>query len=279
MPDQNHPLHTSIRPPRFWDWVDFTESWRYRELFAQFTWRDVKVRYKQTVLGALWAILQPFMLMVVFTIVFSRIANLPSQGIPYPVFNYAALLPWILFAQGVTRSSESLVANAPLLTKVYFPRLTLPSAAIAGCLVDFLLSSVVLAGLMIYYGVPPNGAYMLLMPLFLILVVVSALGVGLWLAALNALYRDIRYIVPFGVQLWLFATPVVYPASLLPESWQLIYPLNPMVGAVEGFRWSLLGTPAPSAWTVLVSSGVALILCVSGLMYFRTTEKRIADVI
>ena len=245
----------------------------------EFAAKDVKLRYKQTVLGALWAILQPFMMMVVFTLIFSRIAGLPSQGIPYPVFNYAALLPWTLCAQGVTRSSESLVSNMTLLTKVYFPRLVLPTAAIAGCLIDFLLASIVLACLMIYYGVTPNGANVIFLPAFLALVMITTLGVGLWLAALNALYRDVRYVVPFATQLWLFATPVVYAASSLPEAWQMIYPLNPMVGAVEGFRWSLLGTPAPSLWTMLASSGVAILLCFSGLMYFRVTEQKVADVI
>jgi len=279
VPEEHRPPRTSVGPPRFWDWIDLTDLWHYRDLFREFAAKDVKLRYKQTVLGALWAILQPFMMMVVFTLVFSRIAGLPSQGIPYPVFNFAALLPWTLCAQGVARSSESLVANMLILTKVYFPRLVLPTAAIAGCLVDFLLASIVLAGLMIYYGVHPNGVYVIFLPAFLALVLITTLGVGLWLAALNALYRDIRYVVPFATQLWLFATPVVYAASSVPEAWQIVYPLNPMVGAVEGFRWSLLGTPAPSLWTILASSGVAVMLFLTGLMYFRITEQKVADVI
>ena len=279
MTETQHYPRTSVKPPRFWDWVDVFDLWHYRDLFTEFAGKDIKLRYKQTVLGALWAVLQPFLMMVVFTLVFSRIAGLPSQGIPYPVFNYAALLPWTLCSQGVIRASESLVGNMLLLTKVYFPRLVLPTSAVAGCLIDFLLASIVLAGLMAYYRVVPNGAYVLLLPVFLVLVLVTTLGVGLWLSALNALYRDVRYVVPFATQLWLFATPVVYPASSLPASLRIWYPLNPMVGAVEGFRWSLLGTPAPTLWTMVASTGMAVIILLTGLMYFRVVEQKVADVI
>ncbi len=254
------------------------DLWEYRELLYFLVWRDVKVRYKQTALGAAWAVLQPVMTMLVFSVFFGRLAKVPSDGIPYPVFAFTALLPWQLFAYALSESGNSLVSNQNLITKVYFPRLVIPIAAVLAGLVDFAIAFVVLLGLMLYYGIIPTRAVVLL-PLFLLLAVATALSVGLWLSALNVKYRDVRYTLPFLMQFWLFATPVAYPASLVPERWRALYGLNPMAGVVEGFRWALLGTshaPGPLLW---VSVAVVIALLVGGLQYFRQTERTFADIV
>jgi len=252
------------------------EVWHSRELLLFLAWRDIKVRYKQTALGALWAILQPFLMMVIFSIVFGRLAKIPSDDIPYPVFAYCALLPWLFFSTGVTQSANSLVASQSLLTKVYIPRLIIPMSAILPGLVDFALAFVVLIGLMIYYGIAPSLAVVTL-PLFMLLAIVTAQGIGFWLSALNLEYRDIRYTLPFLMQIWLFATPVAYPSSLLGEPWRTICGINPMVGVVEGFRWALLGVENPPTAAIGISVGVALILLISGLYYFKRKERDFAD--
>jgi lipopolysaccharide transport system permease protein len=266
-----------IRPSRGWVRLHLRDLWAYRELLYFFIWRDVKVRYKQTALGAGWAILQPFLLMVVFSVFFGRLLNVQSAGVPYPVFAYTALVPWTMFANAVAQSGGSLVANQQLLTKIYFPRLLIPISATLGNVVDFVFAFVVLIGLMLYYGIAP-GAAILLTPLLVLLAIVTALGVGLWLSALNVKYRDIRYVVPFLVQLWLFATPVAYSSSIVPATWKPLYDLNPMVGVVEGFRWALLGTGNLDPMFG-ISAIAAVLLLLSGLVYFRRTERTFADVV
>jgi len=267
-----------IRPSRGWVPLKPADLWEYRELLYFLVWRDVKVRYKQTVFGAAWAIIQPFFTMVIFSIFFGRLAKIPSDGLPYPVFAYCALLPWQLFAHALTESSNSLVANERLITKVYFPRLVIPLAAVLAGLVDFAIAFLVLLGMMAYYGIVPTPAVALL-PLFLLLAVAAALGVGLWLSALNVQYRDVRYTIPFLTQFWLISTPVAYPASLVPESWRAALGLNPMAGVVEGFRWALLGTAHAPGALLAVSVAVVLIVLAGGLYYFRRMEKTFADVV
>jgi lipopolysaccharide transport system permease protein len=240
-------------------------------------WRDIKVRYKQTAFGAAWAIIQPVFTMIVFSLFFGRLARMPSDGIPYPIFSYTALLPWQYFAFGLTQSANSLVGSANLITKVYFPRLIIPVATVLAGLLDFAIAFLVLIGMMVYYHVHPSWAIVLL-PAFLLLAVTTALGVGLWLSALNVKYRDVRYVVPFINQFWLFATPVAYPSSLLHEPWHTLYGLNPMVGVVEGFRWALIGAPPPGP-LVGVSALISLLLLLSGLLYFRRMEETVADVV
>lgn len=268
---------TIIRPSQGWVSLKLHELWEYRELLYFLTWRDVKVRYKQTALGAAWAIIQPLFTMVVFSLFFGRLAGIPSDGVPYPIFSYTALLPWSYFAQALTQSSNSLVGSANLLSKVYFPRLVIPLSAVLGGVLDFAIAFVVLLGMMVFYQIAPTPAIALL-PLFLLLALVTALGVGLWLSALNVEYRDVRYTLPFLTQFWLFATPVAYPSSLLSEPWRTIYGVNPMVGVVEGFRWALLGTNPPGPM-LLVSAAVAIALLVSGAFYFRRMERTFADVV
>jgi len=261
-----------------WVAIDFTELWRYRELLYFQAIRDIKVRYKQTFLGALWAILQPVMTMIVFSFFFGKLAKVPSDGIPYPVFAFCALLPWQLFAYALTYSSNSLVDNANVLSKVYFPRLILPIAAVMAGLVDFLIAFFVLAGMMFYYGIFPGWA-LITLPLFTLLAIAAALSVGFWLSALNVKYRDIRYTLPFLSQLWLFITPVAYSSSLVPEKWKAVYGINPMVGVVEGFRWALLGK-STLPWSMLIVSVIATaLLLVGGLLYFRRMEKSFADIV
>jgi lipopolysaccharide transport system permease protein len=269
---------TVIKPPGRWGALDLREVWRYRELLYFLVWRDLKVRYKQTVFGGAWAILQPLLTMVVFTIVFGRFINVPSDGVPYPVFSYTALLPWTLFAGGVARAGNSLIQDPNLLSKVYFPRLALPLAAVSSLLLDFCVAFVILLGLMFYYEIAP-GPKALAVPGFLLLAYVATVGIGLWLSALNVKYRDINYVTPLLVQFWLFLTPVAYPVSLVPDEWQGVYSLNPMVGVVEGFRWALLGTSSLSVGVILTSSAAALILVVGGLLHFRRTESEFADVV
>jgi len=271
-------LRIVIRPSRGWVSLRLHELWEYRELLYFLTWRDIKVRYKQTVLGAAWAIIQPLFAMVVFSIFFGRLAKVPSDGLPYPIFAYCGLIPWQLFSHALTESANSLVANQNLITKVYFPRLVIPLAAALGGIVDFGIAFLVLLGMMTYYGITPTVAVATL-PLFLLLALASALGAGLWLSALNVQYRDVRYTIPFLSQLWLFATPIVYPSSLIPERWRALYGLNPMAGVVEGFRWTLLGTPRAPGPMLLVSIVVVIVLLVGGLYYFRRMEKTFADVV
>jgi len=271
------PLVRRIAPARGWLPIHLDEIWAARELLYFLIWREVKVRYKQTALGIGWAVAQPFCTMVVISLVFGRLGRLPSDGLPYPVFAYAALLPWQLFAFALTESSQSVVANQRLISKVYFPRLIVPIASVGVGVIDFLVSFVVLLGLMAYYGLTP-GLAALTVPFWMLLAVLTALGAGLWLAALNVRYRDIRYTLPLLTQLWLFATPVAYSMSLVPPAWQVWYALNPMVGVVESFRWALLGERAFPA-TVWVSTAATVVALVGGLFYFRRTERTFADII
>jgi lipopolysaccharide transport system permease protein len=266
-----------LEPPSGWEGLGLRELWRYRELAYFLTWRDIKVRYKQTLLGAGWAILQPMLTMVIFSIIFGELANLPSEGIPYPIFTFTALLPWQLFAFALANASNSLVGSQNLVSKVYFPRLVIPIAAVLPALVDFAISFVVLAGMMLYYHIPLT-ARVLTLPFFLLLAMTTALAVGSWLSALNVEYRDIRYVIPFLTLVWQYATPVAYSSTLIPEEWQLLYGLNPMVGVVEGFRWALLGTSAPVE-LLWVSVIIVVLLLGSGLAYFRRMEASFADVI
>ncbi len=257
--------------------IDFHALWAYRELLYFLMWREVKVRYKQTALGFAWAIIQPFFMMIVFTLFFGTLAKVPSEGIPYPLFSYAALLPWTLFAEGITRSSMSLVQDANLVQKVYFPRLVMPLSSILSPLVDFGIAFIILVGMMLYYGYAPT-VRVLWLPAFILLAMVTALGVGLWLSVINVKYRDVRYVIPFLVQLWLFASPVVYASSLLPPRFQAIYGLNPMAGVIEGFRWALLGAERPGS-LIAVSVIVVIVILISGAFYFRRSEKTFADVV
>lgn len=267
-----------IQRSKGWISLDLAELWRYRELFYFLTWRDIKVRYKQTVLGAAWAILQPFLTMIIFSLFFGRLAKVPSDNVPYPVFSYTALVPWTFFAHGLTHASNSLVQNANMLTKVYFPRLALPVSTLMAGLLDFVLAFILLLGMMVYFGIAPT-LNALFLPLFLLLALATSLGVSLWLAALNVQFRDVRYTIPFLTQFWLFATPIAYPSSLLSEPWRTVYGINPMVGVVEGFRWALLGVDTAPGLMIAVSTLVAVSLLVSGAMYFRRMERTFADVV
>ena len=269
---------TVITPPRGWSSLGLRELWAYRELLYFLTWRDVKVRYKQTAFGAAWAIMQPLFTMVVFSLFFGRLARVPSDGVPYPLFSFAALVPWTFFANGLTQSANSVVASQQLVTKVYFPRLAIPIATVLAGLMDFLLAFLVLVGLMVWYRVAVGPRLLLVLPLT-VLALLTSLGVGLWLSALNVQYRDVRYTVPFLTQLWLFATPVAYPSSLLSEPWRTLYGINPMVGVVEGFRWALVGTATAPGPMVLVSTVVALLVLFGGALYFRRMERTFADVV
>jgi lipopolysaccharide transport system permease protein len=269
---------TIIQPTNGWISLGLAELWNYRELLFFLAWRDVKVRYKQTALGVSWAVLQPLLGMVIFTIFFGRLAKVPSDGIPYPLFSYSALLAWQLFAYSLTESSNSVVANERLITKVYFPRLVIPMASVLAGLVDFAVAFILVIGMMVYYGVRPSWT-ILTLPMFILFAIATALGVGLWLSALNVQYRDVRYTLPFIAQFWLFASPVVYSSTLVPARWRPLYGLNPMAGVVEGFRWALLGKqPAPGAMFA-VSSLVVGALLISGLYYYRRMEKNFADVV
>jgi lipopolysaccharide transport system permease protein len=267
-----------IRPASNWSSIGLKELWEYRELLYFLVWRDVKVRYKQTALGAAWAIIQPVMMMVVFSLFFGYLAKVQSDGIPYPIFTFCALLPWQLFAHALTESSNSLVANERLITKVYFPRLVVPIAAVLGGMVDFAIAFVILLVMMFYYGIVPTPAIVTL-PAFILLAIMTALGVGLWLSALNVQYRDVRYTIGFLIQFWLFATPVAYSSSLVPEKWRPLYGLNPMAGVVEGFRWALLGKSEPPGALLGVSVAVVVLILLGGLYYFRRMEQEFADVV
>ena len=265
-----------IRPVRGWTSLGLVELWRYRELLYFLAWRDIKVRYKQTALGAAWAVIQPFFTMVVFSLFFGKLAGLSSDGVPYPLFSYAALVPWTFFANGLAQSADSLVGNANLVRKVYFPRLAIPIAAIMSGVVDFAIAFAVLLLMMPYFGVMPTGNIVWL-PFFALLAIVAALGTGLWLSALNVQFRDVRYVVPFVVQFWMFVTPIVYSSSLLKEPWRTLYGMNPMAGVVEGFRWALLGTDTAPGPMVAVSSAVAVLMLVASAYYFRRMEHTFAD--
>lgn len=270
--------HIRIEPTKGWVALQLRELWRYRELLYFLTWRDIKVRYKQTVLGAAWAVIQPFMTMVVFSLFFGRLAQIPSDGIPYPIFSYAALVPWTFFANGLGQSSNSLVGSSNLIKKVYFPRLAIPIATILSGVIDFILAFLVLLVMMFFYGIFPT-VNVVWLPFFLLLALVTSLGAGLWLSAMNVQFRDVRYVVPFLTQLWLFATPIAYPSSIIPEVWRPLYAVNPMVGVVEGFRWALLGVETRPGPMVIVSAIAAVGLLVSGAFYFRRMEKTFADVV
>ena len=272
-------LHrTRIEPSSGWGSLNLAELWAHRELVYFLTWRDVKVRYKQTALGAIWAIIQPIMTMAVFALFFGRLAKVPSDGVPYPLFAFTALVPWMFFSNGLTQASNSLVHNANLLTKVYFPRLAIPISTVMAGALDFVLSFVVLVAFVAYYGITPT-ANVVWLPLFALLALVTSLGVGLWAAAINVQFRDVRYTIPFLTQFWMFGTPVAYPSSLLPEPWRTVFGINPMVGVVEGFRWSLVGAKTAPGPIIALSSLVAVALLVSGAYYFRRMERTFADIV
>ena len=267
-----------IEPSKGWSSVKLKELFEYRELLYFLVWRDIKVRYKQTVLGAAWAVIQPLFTMIVFSVFFGRLAKIPSDGIPYPIFSYAALVPWTFFANGLNQGSNSLVSSANLLKKVYFPRLAIPISTVLSGIVDFVLAFIMLLVMMLYYGFVPT-VNILWLPLLLLLSLMTSLGVSLWLSVMNVQFRDVRYTIPFLTQLWLFATPIAYPSSLLSEPWRTVYGLNPMVGVVEGFRWALLGTNTAPGPIVVVSALAAVALLVSGALYFRRMERTFADVV
>lgn len=265
-----------IRPSKGWVALNLMDLLNYRELIFFLTWRDISVRYKQTILGVAWAIIQPFFTMVVFTIFFGQLGKIPSDGLPYPVFSFCALLPWQLFAYSLTESGNSLIANQNLITKVYFPRVVIPMAATMGGLLDFVIAFVMLLGMMLFYQIRPTLAVWTL-PLFVLLALITAMGTGLWLSALNVEFRDVRYTIPFLTQFWMFITPIAYPASIVPEQWRVLYGINPMVGVVEGFRWALLGNGNPPGPLMVVSVLAAIGLFVSGLYYFKRMERSFAD--
>lgn len=267
-----------IEPTKGWLSIKIRELWEYKELLYFFLWRDFKVRYKQTVLGVGWAIIQPLVSMVIFTIIFGRLAKIPSDGIPYPIFSYAALLPWSFFSQGLNGASHSMVGNSNLIKKVYFPRLIIPLAGILSGIMNFLLSFIVLLLMMLYFGIMPT-INILWLPLLLLLALCTSLSVSLWLSALFVQFRDIGSVIPFLIQIWFFCTPVVYPSSLLQEPWRTIYSLNPMVGVIEGFRWALLSTDTAPGPMIIVSSLVVLFLLTGGILFFRRLEKTFADVL
>jgi lipopolysaccharide transport system permease protein len=271
-------IRTTIAPPRSWLDLNLRELWDYRELLYFFVWRDLKVRYKQTTIGAAWAVLQPFLTMVVFSLFFGRLAHIPSDGLPYPIFYYSALLPWVYFASSLQNATNAMVENERVITKVYFPRLLLPLAAVVSGLVDLAIGFGVFLGMLLYYGIAPGPAIALL-PFFLVLAVLTAMGVGLWLSALNAIYRDVRYVLPFLIQFWMFASPVVYPSSLIPERWRWLYGLNPMAGVIEGFRWALARRGAPPSLLLAASFATVFLVVAGGVAYFQKMEGTIADVV
>ena len=271
-----------IQPSHGWATLQLRALWEYRELLYFLVWRDLKVRYKQTLLGVAWIVLQPVVSMVIYSLLFGGLLNVPSGGVPYPIFAYAGLLPWNYFAGSLTRSSQSLVGSAHLITKVYFPRLNIPISGVLSGLVDFAIAFLVLAAMMLYYGITPTPA-MVLLPGFLLLAVLTALGFGLWLSALNVRYRDVNYLVPFLVQVWMYVTPVIYDTALIPEQFRFLLALNPMTGVVVGFRWALLGgqlaDATPPGPMFALSIAVSLVVLVSGLVFFRNTERTFADIV
>lgn len=279
MPPPAHPgRHVRIAPAPRWVRLNLGELWVYRGLFSFLVWRDIKVRYAQTVLGAAWAVLQPVLSMVVLTLVFGRFVGVPSEGVPYPVFSLAGVVAWTYFANALTGASNSLVSNTGLITKVYFPRLVIPSAPVLAALVDFAIATVVLLLVMLGYGLVPSPVTALLLPLPVLIMMMTALGVGCWLSALNIQYRDVKQVTGFLVQVWMYASPIVYPLALVPQAYRRLYVINPMAGAIAGFRAALLGTPGPSATELAISLGSAAVLLVSGAFYFRRTERVFADV-
>ncbi len=267
-----------IAPSKGWVSLRLYELWEYRELLYFMIWRDIKVRYKQTVLGGAWAIIQPFFTMVVFSLFFGKLAKIPSDGIPYPIFSFAALVPWAFFANGLNQASNSLVGNSHLIKKIYFPRLSMPIASVLGGFIDFVLAFLMLVAMMFYYGMAPT-VNVVWLPFFLMLTGVTSLGASLWLSAMYVQFRDVRHIIPFLTQIWMFATPIAYPSSLLDEPWKTLYGINPMVGVVEGFRWALLGTETAPGAKVIISTVVAFGMLLSGAFYFRRMEKTFADVV
>lgn len=272
------PPVTCIRPSTGWVSLNLRELWQYRELLYFLVWRDIKVRYKQTALGVSWAIIQPFFTMVVFSLFFGRLAGIPSDGIPYPIFSFAALVPWTFFANGLMHSGKSLVGDQNLIKKVYFPRLAIPIATVLSGAVDFALAFGVLIAMMVFYGIMPGAHVVWIVPLVL-LAFTTSLGVGLWSAAMNVRYRDVGYLIPFLVQFWLFVTPVAYPSSLLAEPWRTIYGINPMAGVIEGFRWALLGTETAPGPMIAVSAAVSVVIALGGAFNFRRMERTFADVV
>lgn len=272
------PPYIRIQPSKGWVALQLRDLWEYRELLFFLSWRDVKVRYKQTVLGASWAIIQPFFSMVIFSIIFGRVAQIPSDGIPYPIFSFAALVPWTFFSNGLNKSTESLVSGGGMVKKIYFPRLVMPISSVSSGLVDFSLAFLVLLGMMFYFGIYPT-INIIWLPLLLLLGYITALGVGMWLTAMNVQFRDIRYVVPFLVQAWMYASPIVYPSSMFDQPWRTVYAINPMVGVIEGFRWALLGVETRPGPIIIVSALVSLAILVSGAFYFRRMEKSFADVV
>ncbi|NMC46533.1 MAG: ABC transporter permease [Chloroflexi bacterium] len=278
MPAMNEPRSIVIKPSKGWAALNLKDLWNYRELIYFFTWRDLKVRYKQTLLGASWAVLQPFLTMVVFSIFFGGLAKVPSDGVPYPIFSYTALIPWTLFSKALQDASRSLVSSANIISKIYFPRLILPLSSTLAGLVDFVIAFVVLLGMMVFYGIAPT-ANIWMLPVFVLLALITAIGFALWLSALNVMYRDVGYIIPFLTQFWMYITPIAYPASMVPEQWKILYALNPMTGVVEGFRWALLGTGEGPGISLLISAGISVLVTVSGLFYFRRMERKFADMV
>jgi lipopolysaccharide transport system permease protein len=278
IPTKEESSITFIRPSRGWVRLNLRDLWLFRELIFFLTWRDIKVRYKQTVLGAAWAVLQPLTNMVVLTIIFGNLAKLSTGGIPRPIFTFTALIPWGLFSKALTDASRSMLTNRAMVTKIYFPRLIIPLSSVLGGVIDFLIQIVILFGMMVYYNIYPTRDVWAL-PFLLLLAIITALGIGLWLSAMNVMYRDVGYIMPFLTQMWMLLTPVAYSIKSIPARWQFLYALNPMVGVVEGFRWALLGTQNPP-WSILaISTGIALILLITGMYYFRRMERTFADMI
>jgi lipopolysaccharide transport system permease protein len=276
---RSEPTTIYIKPTTGLAALNLRDLWVYRELVFFMIWRNLKVRYKQTLLGAAWAIIQPLMTMIVFNFIFGNVAKVPTDDIPYPIFSYTALLPWGLFTTALNQASRSLTTNQNMVTKIYFPRLVLPISSVLAGLVDFAIAFVILIGLMFYYGVTPAWNVLWTLPLFLLLSIVTALGVALWLSAINVQYRDVNYALPFLTQFWLFITPVAYSASVISERWQLVYSLNPMAGVVNGFRWALLGAGSGPDMALWVSVFISLVILVSGLFYFRNMERTFADTI
>lgn len=267
-----------IAPPHGWWEVDFRELWQFRELIYFFVWREIKIRYKQTAIGAAWAILQPALAMIVFALFFGKLAHMPTEGLPILVFYYAALLPWMYFANSLSNATNAMVLNQSMITKVYFPRLALPVSVVLSGLLDFAIGCLLLIPLLTYYRIRP-GLPLLWFPVFLFLIVLMAVGAGLWLSAMNAMYRDVRYVVPFLIQLWLFGSPVAYASSIVPAKWRWLYGLNPMAGVLEGFRWSLTGHGDPPGRLLIVSVAIMLAVLATGLFYFQKMEGTIADVV
>lgn len=267
-----------IQPRKGLFQLELDELWRYRELLWFLVWRDILIRYKQTVIGVSWAVLQPVVTMAIFAVIFGRLAKIPSDGVPYPIFAFAALLPWNFFSQALARSGTSLVGNTNLITKIYFPRLLIPLAASVSPIVDFACSFLVLLGLMVFYGMTP-GAGMIALPFFILLALLTSLAMGLWLSALNVKYRDVGHTIPFLVQVWMYASPVAYSVTMVPEKWRLLYSLNPIVGVIEGFRWALLGSRQPDFGVIIVSGVMMLVLLFTGLLYFKRMEQTFADII